>query len=343
MTTQFYRQFHEWLQQDAVVLATVTAVTGSVPREVGAKMLLRSGGEAFGTIGGGAGEAKVIQAAAQILHTGKKQQIVIDLTGAAHRATEGVCGGQMQVWLERWSGESAIALVQQILQALSSHQCVDLVTPLTATAMPYLQPVQAGEQVASGTVRMTAKVTALPQNPPVDALVERIQPQPTLLIVGAGHVGMALAQVAHLAGFQLIVQDDRPDWACAARFPEGTTVWSSAIAPMLQSFSLPPHSYIALVTRGYTHDLAALQAIAKFVPLPRYVGMIGSRKRVRLVLQAFRQWVSQSDGVEVSWIEQIHAPIGLDIGALTPAEIAVSIVAELIQVRRGGTGRSLSY
>jgi len=301
-----------------VVLATVVAVRGSVPREVGARLVVDAQGQAFNTIGGGAGEARVIAQAQAVLQTGEPQIVEIDLTGAPNRPTQGVCGGLMQVWLERWQGEDALNLAQTIVQRLHAGQAVTLVTPLDGTGTPYLSEVPVNLDLAT-------------------AFVEILQPPPLLLIVGAGHVGVQLAKVAHLAGFAIAVQDDRPAWANERLYPQASYRLAQPIEPALATLADHQNLYAALVTRGYTYDLEALTQLLQR-PIPcAYIGMIGSEKRVRQVYQTLEQ-----AGFPRSDLANIYGPIGLDIEALTPEEIAVSITAELIMVRRGGTGRPLS-
>jgi xanthine dehydrogenase accessory factor len=312
----FYQQFASELAKQSVVLATVTRIMGSVPREVGAKMLVCADRRIVGTIGGGAGEAKVYSQALEVLRSGIKTFVEIDLTGAPNRETQGVCGGRMQVWLERWD-QTSLEFVTQILDRLQSGQAGAIVTPFDRAKTPSL----------SFTPTNTIQVTAT-------ELIEPLPFPPTLLIIGAGHVAVPLAQVAHLAGFQIVVVDDRPEFACPDRFPMALVI---AQPIPLALGSLPNHAqlYAALVTRGFQHDLDALKTLLNRPT--HYIGMIGSQKRVRLVIQTLIE-----KGHSATSLEKIHAPIGLDIGALTPEEIAVSICAELIQIRRGGTGRSLS-
>jgi xanthine dehydrogenase accessory factor len=317
MSIHFYQRLADVLAREPVVLATIVAVKGSVPREVGAKMMIQADGKINGTIGGGAGEAKVIQQAMLVLQTGKKCSVNIDLSGAPDREVEGICGGMMQVWLERWAGEAAIALVQEMLARLKAGESVELVTPLVEGSHAHL--------FSSSTVHR------LPATPHFS---ETIAPPPILLIVGAGHVGVQLAKVADLAGFQIAIQDDRPDWANSDQYPQATLILTQAIPGAIAQLTAYSQLYVALVTRSYHHDVAALRALCDR-PIPcRYIGMIGSQKRVRQVYQELEKW-----GVPESQLRSIYAPIGLDIGALTPEEIAISIGAELILVRRGGTGR----
>ncbi|MFQ4135361.1 XdhC family protein [Nodosilinea sp. PGN35] len=313
-----FQQLAQALEYGPAVLATVTSVRGSVPREVGAKLVVDSAGQAFGTIGGGAGEAKVLRQAKEVLQTGQKQFVDLDLSGLPQRQTQGVCGGHMRVWLERWQGDAAKALAQTVLQRLQTERSLTLVTPLEQGKGPYL-------------------VENAVQIDPAIAFVETLHPAPTLLIVGAGHVGIQLAQVAHLIGFQIAVQDDRPEWANIDYYPQASQILAEPLDRAIASLAQHQNLYAALVTRGYTYDLEALQLLLQRPSPCRYIGMIGSEKRVRQVYGAIAQ-----AGITNEQLAGIYAPIGLDIGALTPAEIAVSIGAELIMVQRGGTGRSLS-
>lgn len=308
------------LSQGAVVVATIISSKGSVPREVGAKMLITSD-RCIDTIGGGAGEAKVISQAREVLQSGKKTLVEIDLTGAPNRQTEGICGGWMQILLERWHGEEAIALVEQILASLKLGRSLTLVTSFD-DAHPYL--IQEKEK------RKKEKESES------EVFIEVLEPAPILLIVGAGHVGEQLAKVAHLVGFQIAIQDDRPEWANLERYPQAAFIYSH-IDQALTELSNHGSLYVALVTRGYRYDLEALTALLNRDLPCSYIGMIGSDRRVKEVLDQVKQM-----GISPEKLQFVYAPIGLDIGALTPAEIAVSISAELIMLRRGGTGRSLS-
>jgi xanthine dehydrogenase accessory factor len=309
MHLEDYQHLAQALASGPVVLATVIESKGSVPREIGAKMGITARGRIFGTIGGGAAEARVIQQAIGVLETGEPQWVELDLTGAPQRETHGICGGIMRVWLACWSGESAIALVQNILSTLLSGQSTTLITPLLVEKSPYLLP-------------------EVPAQIPASTLIEILHPPPLLLIVGAGHCGIQLAKVAHWIGFQIAVQDERPEWANTHHYPQAIWISTAAIASTIDRFADHPQLYVALLTRGYQHDIEALTALLlRDLPYP-YVGMMGSEKRVQQVLKAIAKLDKPSP------LPTIHAPIGLDIGALTPEEIAISICAELIQVKR---------
>lgn len=168
----------------------------------------------------------------------------------------------------------------------------------------------------------------------LEVFVEPILPQPMLYIFGGGHVSMALAHAAAKVGFGIGVIDDRESFANAQRFPMAEEIYTSyeeAFEKVLPNSS----SYLVIVTRGHRDDLRCLQwAIGKRA---RYIGMIGSKRKVLSVYKALEQ-----EGIALEKFERVHAPIGLDIGALTPEEIAISITAELIAIRRNGGGLSPS-
>ena len=176
----------------------------------------------------------------------------------------------------------------------------------------------------------------------MDVYIEPIEPSPELYIIGAGHVGFHLARVAHEVGFRVHVVDDREKFANRERFPDAAEVIVDDIPAWIARAGLPPHAYAVVVTRGHTNDLEALRALA---PLElRYLGLIGSRAKVARIYEAL-----VAEQMPPDTLKHVHAPIGLDIGAVTPQEIAVSILAELIAVKHGkvaggdGAARSMKW
>ena len=162
----------------------------------------------------------------------------------------------------------------------------------------------------------------------MDVYIEPIEPSPELYIVGAGHVGFHLAKIAHEVGFRVHVVDDREKFANADRFPSAVEIVVDDIPAWIARANLPPHAYAVIVTRGHTNDLDALRALAPREL--RYLGLIGSRAKVARIYDALVE-----DRMPAEALARVHAPIGLDIGAVTPQEIAVSILAELIAVKHG--------
>ena len=163
----------------------------------------------------------------------------------------------------------------------------------------------------------------------MEVFIEPIEPSPTVYVFGAGHVGQFVGQVAHQAGVRVHVIDDREKLAHRARFPDAAEIVVDDIPAWLASHTLPSSAYGVIVTRGHRHDLDALRALAN--QNLRYLGLIGSRAKVKRIYDV----LVEEGSVPVDRLATIHAPIGLDIGAVTPQEIAVSIVAELIAIRRG--------
>jgi xanthine dehydrogenase accessory factor len=169
-------------------------------------------------------------------------------------------------------------------------------------------------------------------------LFERLQPAPRLVICGAGHVGASLARLAAFAGYQTTLLDDRAEFLKRDRFPEKQIElivaedWSSAVRDAVGNGR---GVSVAVVTRGHNEDEQCMQAVVR--ASPDYVGLIGSKRRTSIVVERLRE-----SGVPDEQLRKIHAPIGLDIGAVTPEEVALAILAEIVAERRGAPGGSLS-
>lgn len=159
-----------------------------------------------------------------------------------------------------------------------------------------------------------------------------------LVVVGAGHIGVPLASLGAQLGFEVTVLDDRPEFASPERFPDGVRVLRCDFeGDPFAAVEIDERTCLALVTRGHAWDFDCLRLLLQRPARPRYIGMIGSRRRVRAALTALLD-----AGIPRERLAGLRAPIGLDIGAETPFEIAVSIAAELVQVRRGGSARPLT-
>ncbi len=162
----------------------------------------------------------------------------------------------------------------------------------------------------------------------LDIFIEPILATPTLILFGGGHVSLYLSKVASTAGFEVVVVEDRPAFATKERFPEASEIIVGPWEEVVQKLRIGDHSYLAIVTRGHKGDLACLRSV--LATPARYIGMIGSRRKFIEITKFL-----ESEGVPPEQIERVHSPMGFDIGALTPEEIAVSVVAEMIAVRRG--------
>ena len=170
----------------------------------------------------------------------------------------------------------------------------------------------------------------------LEVFFEVMPAPPKLIVVGAGHIAVPLVQMAKVLDFYVIVIDDRLLYANRERFPDADEVLVGDMAQMLKEMTITPSCYIVLITRGHAYDEPCLRVV-----LPsqaKYIGMIGSRRRIKACFQRFRD----EDKIAEELIEKVYAPIGLDIATETPAEIAMSILGEVIKVRRGGAAASLS-
>jgi xanthine dehydrogenase accessory factor len=192
---------------------------------------------------------------------------------------------------------------------------------------------EAVEAIAQGASRMVHYELRDPESGDLgicggvaDVYIDVVASSPTLIVVGAGHVAMPVAEIGHLCGFRVIVLDDRPEMASEERFPRAVERVAGDVAETLRAMSITDDTYIVIITRGHMYDEAALRAV---VGSPAaYVGMIGSRRKVRTTFDRLL-----ADGVPEEQLRRVHAPIGLNIGAQTPAEIAVSILAEIVMQR----------
>lgn len=353
---------------ETLAVATIFDTRGSTPREVGAKMLIRPDGGIVGTIGGGCGEADVWRAALDVIDTKLPTVVQVDLTEDMNLRTEAVCGGIMQVFVEPRYPAGADAepgsppagdgYSAAITAALQQRQGVALATVvrssrgLTWGARLLVTEERTegslGLAVDDGVVDAARQALAGESDHPFrlplrdgsgaevgEAFIELYLPTPRLLILGAGHIAQPLARVGKLLDYEVVVLDDRAAFANRARFPEADEVLAADFATTLATYPVDRRTSIVLVTRGHQQDIAALRTLVNS-DAP-YIGMIGSKRRVWTVLKLLHD-----EGVPPEKLLRIYAPIGVDIEAVTPAEIAVAVGAELVKLRRGGSAVSLS-
>lgn len=279
-----------------VAFCTVVRSRGSTPQTPGASMLLHESMESEGTLGGGCVEAEVRKQAFELLTAGKSGLLHFDLDHDYGWDDGLLCGGQMDVAV------------------------VPVLRP--EDALPF---AHAAEELRSQHLARVPLAVRRAEREEVYSLY--IEPPPTVWIAGAGHIGQALARLAVDLDYRVIVIDDRADCASASRFLPPIQLLVADIEQTLRTAPIDASSYVVIVTRGHRHDEKALAAV---IDSPaRYVGMIGSRRKIKLL---FDDLVAA--GVDRGRLERIHSPIGLKIGAVTVPEIAISIAAEMTQVRR---------
>jgi xanthine dehydrogenase accessory factor len=168
----------------------------------------------------------------------------------------------------------------------------------------------------------------------LEVFVEPVQPKPTLVVIGSGHVGKAVAHLAHWLGFRVAVNDDRPDFCTPEAVPDADEFFPIPMAELPGQLKITPWTYLVLTTRGANVDVAGLPALLD-TPAA-FIGVIGSKRRWAT---ARKQMIEQ--GVSEEKLKRVHSPIGLELNAETPEEIAVSILAEIIMLRQGGDARSM--
>jgi xanthine dehydrogenase accessory factor len=286
---------------EPLAVCTVVRTRGSTPQKCGAVMVVLRDGQTLGTIGGGCVEAEVRTRAIQFLQSGSSGLFSFKLDHDLGWDDGLVCGGVMDVAVEIFDTPARAEPLRRAREALAAGR---------EAAVHVTVPDETGKPVT---------------------FERKIEPTPTLVIAGAGHVGAALARVAQELGFRVVVIDDRADLTSAERFPDATRVVGE-IETELARFPANEQTYVVIVTRGHRHDGRALVAAVGLKA--RYVGLIGSKRKIITILEDLHR-----QGVPREQLERVHAPIGLDIGAATPAEIAVSIAAELISVRRRASDR----
>jgi len=327
-------------------VVTVLQADDSTPVKAGAKAVIEADGTIHGTVGGGAVEAEAQRRAKLAVQSGSPLLFEVALRGPGGDDARPICGGSMRLLVDPTAAASR-AEYHRAADALAGRQSGLWLTTLRhqdslAVESHYVAErdvVSVGGFIGTDALRSclaeeTTGRFAAPASPGserVEVLVEPLIPKPVLLVVGAGHVGQAVAAQGSLLGFEIVVIDDRPEFADPTLFPPGVNIRCGEVARELVAFPVHDDTFIVLVTRGHQHDAAALQACIRRPAA--YLGMIGSRRKVPLMRQRFIEagWATAAE------FDGVYAPIGLDLGAVTVAEIAASIVAQIVAVRRKGT------
>lgn len=335
-------EVYQYLEQgEAVVVATVVDHSGSTPRTSGSKMLIHSDGRISGTIGGGALEGDVVRFALNLFSTRGGALRFYDLNETTSTDDlDLICGGRMHVLMEYVPVDDRnLEIYRALKDAVRSSGSVLCVVRLEGddTDLTVERTVLTAEGGAGGpaplppeTIEMLRRHAA--DHPSASLLaiedqryvIEPVLPRQIVYVVGAGHVSMEIAWLTNRVGFDTVVIDDRPEFAAKERFPTAAAV---LVCPdyrqVFTDFDIGADSYIVIVTRGHRFDKEALaQALESKAG---YIGMIGSARKRDTIYQAL-----VSEGVDPGELTRVHCPVGLAIDAETPAEIAVSIIAELI-------------
>jgi xanthine dehydrogenase accessory factor len=323
--------------------AIILNAAGSTPRKAGVWAVIDDTGRITGTLGGGAVEA---QAQRRAIHSCRSYMPVlfdIELQGADSGSDVPICGGKMRIFIDPTiSGKKDFFV--RVYEAVRNSEkgVIRLTLRGTADIQADYQwlPEDASdagfpgaEELRSCLNREMPKIFVVDSQDPAEkteVFIHPVIPRPVLVIAGGGHVGQALAVQADLVGFAITVIDDRSEFTEPELFPKDTKTICGDIAGLLAEMPMHADTYIVIVTRGHGKDAEALRACIKKSPV--YIGMIGSKRKVALIRDDF----IRSGTVTPQEFDRVFSPIGLDIGAVTVPEIAASITAELIAVRRKG-------
>ncbi len=324
-------------------VALILKAEGSTPRKAGVRAIIDKTGKIWGTLGGGKVEAEAQRRAVEVCQSERPIVFDLDLYGANRAADVPICGGAMRILIDPTAAKDRASYAQVAEAAKQRQRGVMLTTARTTaqtevTSQWFPQEAVSPDAAFPGTDNIRSCLarerpqlfTESSKNPDVftEVLVEPVVPKPLLLIAGGGHIGQALALQANLVGFDVTVIDDRAEFTNPALFPEGTKARCGDIPKQIDALPIAGDTYIVLVTSGHKLDAGALE-VCIHKPAA-YIGMIGSKRKVALIRENF----IESGLATTEEFDRVHAPIGLDIAAVTVPEIAASITAELIAIRR---------
>ncbi len=327
-----------------IILVSIASLQGSTPRHGSARMVVGAGGKSYGTIGGSLLEATAIKESQTVLAAAQSKMMCYALTGKDANAPGMICGGIVELLLDyvpstkenkeffrRWY--DTIRLGQEFY-FLTYLKDADNAVEVLGHAILYPDGRIVGNTLLTGIDAVSLKeelhnisTTSVISIGDIRVVIDRIRKLKTLYCFGAGHVAVPTAHIAALAGFRVVVVDDRPDFANAERLPDASQICViEDFNRSMEGLDIDADSFIVIATRGHQYDRAVLEQALK--TSAGYIGMISSHKKREAIYEALI-----AKGVKKRELEKVHSPIGVAIGGETPEEIAVSIVAELISER----------
>jgi xanthine dehydrogenase accessory factor len=333
---------HVLTRSGNIALITVISTKGSTPGKVGYKMLvLEKEGESIGTVGGGLVEAKIIETAKKVLPKTECRILKFDLDGTEDDE-KGICGGSIEFLLETFD-ENSLPLFKELSNLLDKGDKGILLSVISPNKPPNKIFLKNTEQLNSVTnIDLTSEIInsikkLISRQQParkmlgngVEIFIETISEQPMVFIFGAGHLSYYISQYAKSLDFRVNVCDDRVEFANKKRFPNANGIVVENFERIFDKIEINKNSYIVIVTKGHKCDEVVMEKAVKTDA--KYIGMIGSRRKTLMLLKKLNE-----RGIPEEKLKAIYSPIGISIGALTPQEIALSIVAELVKIRRLG-------
>jgi xanthine dehydrogenase accessory factor len=341
---------------DQVVVATVVRTKGSTPQKPGAKLLIRKDGSGVGTLGGGCVEGDIWYAAQQLLKSGGDVEYREYALNEELAAEDGlVCGGTMYFLIDPiYRPEEYLPYAREIDSAYKGGTPVSIASLIKPAegfdtsigAKLFIHENGATEGTLGSTeldreavekaygLMVHGRNEYVTSEHGAEYFVEAYTTPPQLVVCGGGHVSKAIAPLAKSLGFWLFVTDDRAEFVSEERFPEADERVEATPEEALPKLPINANTFIVIATRGHRYDNVALEAALR-TPA-QYVGLLGSLRKTILIYEDLLR-----NGVPVERVKEVRSPIGLDVHARTPEEIAVSIMAEALMFRLGGTGTPL--
>ena len=328
-----------------VAMATLVATRGTSPKREGAKMWVGEEGRILGSVTiGGCVDARVIAESEKALSSSQPRLLEMKLGDGDAWEIGFSCAGELDVLIEPVdiSNGNVIDLYRTVRALVDQGQCAVLVTPLNDSTSKLLM-LEDGElsgtlgspeldreaqTIALELLRKRTSSTVSLRGEPV--FFEVHGPPRTLIVFGAGHVSMPLVSLAHDLGLKTILVDGRPRFATRERFPDVDELLIGIPSEIAQSFTYTSSTFVVLTAHDYKYDLPVLKVVLP--ARPAYVGLLGSKRRGAAIKEFLRD-----GGMEESLLDQLHVPVGLDIGADSAAEIALSILAEAVAIKSGRT------
>jgi len=324
-------------------VALVLGTKGSAPRKAGTKAVIEESGKIWGTLGGGKVEAEAQRQAVEACSSKNPVVFEVSLYGESKAEETPICGGSVRILIDPAALKNRDAYAESV-KSLQERRRGALLTRVNSGKQTKVEVRWISEEDVRGDgsfaeaeeilaclkeeISCLLKEECTESGEFAETFIESVIPKPLLLIIGGGHIGQALAKHAALGGFDIAVIEDRQEYAQAELFGEGALIYCGDICREISKFSVKEDTYIVIVTRSHRHDAEALErCIGRGAA---YVGMIGSKRKVALIRNNF---IENGICTEAEF-DEVFAPIGLDIGAETVEEIAVSILGEMISVRR---------
>lgn len=326
-------------QGEDTVLVTIVASSGSTPRGAGSRMLVKADGSTLGTIGGGAVEYRAQKIAMEALR--KRESFIQGFSLTKHEVADigMICGGNVTVYFQyvSWEDRGFAETCRQVTRCLERNQDSWLILDITDVTCWRMGVFvsggwQTGMEVPEQLIGNLNSSRS--QQVVIEGRVYYMEPlvqAGIVYIFGGGHVAQELVPVLAHVGFRCVVVDDRPEFACKERFPQAFGSIVGSLENISDYLTVLPQDYVCIMTRGHQYDYLIQRQMLKAGP--RYIGIMGSRKKIASVTERLME-----DGFTLEEINRCHMPIGTEIQAVTPAEIAISIAGELILER--GKGRS---